>query len=149
MASGGRRVCDLSIWGTSPRYALTSLRLHPTVPVRGQEFESSPTIRPHGAAIEKGAPSLRYAHHARNRVGDREDRSNSDIDLMVISDGLGYAELFAGLEDSAKRLGRAVNPTLYSRQEFAKRVRDKQGFASRVLAQPKIWIVGSDNDLST
>ena len=82
-------------------------------------------------------------------VAKREDRSNSDIDLMVISDGLGYAELFAGLEDSAKRIGRAVNPTLYSQQEFARRVRDKQAFVSRVLAQPKIWIVGSDSDVST
>lgn len=78
-------------------------------------------------------------------VAKREDRSNSDIDLLVISDGLGYAELFAGLEDSAKRLGRAVNPTLFSQQEFARRVRDKQVFVRRVLAQPKIWIVGSDS----
>jgi len=80
-------------------------------------------------------------------VAKREDRSDGDLDLMVFGDSLAYADLFAGLEASGKRLGRAINPTLYSRQEFEKRARDKQAFLMRVLAQPRIWIVGSDRDL--
>ena len=80
-------------------------------------------------------------------VAKGEDRSDSDLDLMVLSDSLAYADLFAGLEASGKRFGRAINPTLYSRQEFEKRARDKQALLMRVLAQPKIWIVGSDRDL--
>jgi predicted nucleotidyltransferase len=82
-------------------------------------------------------------------VAKHEDRSGSDIDLMVISDTLAYGELFSGLEASAKRLGRTINPTLYSRQEFDKRMRAKQTFIVRVLAQPKIWIVGSEHDLAS
>ncbi len=81
-------------------------------------------------------------------VAKHEDRAGSDIDLMVVSDTLAYAELFAGLEPSAKHLGRAINPTLYSYREFAKRVRTKQAFRMRVLAQPKIWIVGGAHDLT-
>jgi predicted nucleotidyltransferase len=82
-------------------------------------------------------------------VAKREDRTRSDVDLMVISDSLAYAELFAGLEAAAKRLGRPINPTLYSQLEFRRRARDKQAFIVRVLAQPKIWIVGSDDDLAS
>jgi predicted nucleotidyltransferase len=82
-------------------------------------------------------------------VAKREDHGGSDIDLMVLSETVAYAELFAGLESSSRRLGRAINPTLYSRQEFGKRVRAKQAFIVRVLAQPKIWIVGSEHDLTS
>ena len=80
-------------------------------------------------------------------VAKREDRSGSDIDLMVISDSLAYAEVFAGLDAGAKQLGRAINPTLYSREEFVKRRRAKQAFLMRVLEQPKLWIVGGERDL--
>lgn len=80
-------------------------------------------------------------------VAKHSDRAGSDIDLMVLSDTLAYAELFAGLEPSAKRLGRTINPTLYSRREFESRIRKKQAFLVRVLAQPKVWIVGGLRDL--
>jgi hypothetical protein len=72
-----------------------------------------------------------------------------DIVLNTSGDTLAYGELFSGLEASAKRLGRTINPTLYSRQEFDKRMRAKQTFIVRVLAQPKIWIVGSEHDLAS
>lgn len=38
---------------------------------------------------------------------------------MVMSDDLTYADLFATLEEAAVRLGRPVNPTVYTRQELA------------------------------
>ena len=80
-------------------------------------------------------------------VAKRKDTAASDIDLMVVSDGLTYADVFAALEPVAAKLGRTVNPTVYSRREFAKRRRDGSAFVTRVLAQPKLWILGSENDL--
>lgn len=80
-------------------------------------------------------------------VAKNEDSGESDIDVMVISDSLAYADLFALLESASKRLGRTVNPTLYSKAEFARRVHKKNAFVTRLLAQPKIWIVGGDDDL--
>ena len=70
------------------------------------------------------------------------------LDLMVISDGLAYATLFAALEEAARRLGRPVNPTVYSGAEFAHRARKQNAFVMRVLAQPKIWVIGSADDLT-
>ncbi len=75
------------------------------------------------------------------------DTAASDIDLMVVSDTLGYADIFGGLEDAATRLGRKVNPTLYTRAELAKRVNQKNAFATRVLAQPKLWVIGTQEGL--
>ncbi len=81
-------------------------------------------------------------------VAKRQDTAASDIDLMLISDKLSYADVFAGLEEVGARLGRPVNPTLMTRKELAKRIADDNAFVTRVLAQPKLWLIGSDDDLA-
>ena len=80
-------------------------------------------------------------------VAKREDTASSDIDLMLISDNLAHPDLYAALEVVSKRLGRSVNPTLYTPQELAKRVKKKEAFATRVLAQPKLWLIGGEDVL--
>lgn len=80
-------------------------------------------------------------------VAKREDTAASDIDLMLISDDLAYSELYARLEHVSQRLGRTVNPTIYTPQELAKRVKRKDAFTMRVLAQPKVWIIAGDDAL--
>ena len=67
---------------------------------------------------------------------------------MVVSDSLSHADLFAVLEEATKRLGRTVNPTVYSRQELDKRVREDNAFIERVLAQPKLWVIGEEHGLT-
>jgi predicted nucleotidyltransferase len=81
-------------------------------------------------------------------VAKKKDTASSDIDLMLISDKLTYAEVFGTLEAVGAQLGRLVNPTVYTRKELAKRVADDNAFVKRVLAQPKIWLIGSDDDLA-
>ena len=81
-------------------------------------------------------------------VAKKQDTAKSDIDLMVVSDSLTYADLFAALEDSTNRLGRKVNPTVYSPQELAKRRKQGNAFVTRVLAQPKIWLIGAERDIT-
>ena len=66
----------------------------------------------------------------------------SDIDLMVVSDTLSYGDTFAALEAVGARLGRPVNPTLLSRRDLARRLEENSAFVTRVLAQPKIWLIG-------
>lgn len=80
-------------------------------------------------------------------VAKRSDTAASDIDLMVVSDSLTYADLYAAMEQATARLGREVNPTVYSRKEWAKRVKQKNAFVTRVMAQPKVWLIGAESDL--
>lgn len=80
-------------------------------------------------------------------VSKKQDTASSDIDLMVISDSLGYADVFSALEEAGTRLGRKLNPTLYTRAELVKRIKQRNAFATRVLAQAKIWIIGSQESL--
>lgn len=81
-------------------------------------------------------------------VAKRSDTAGSDIDLMVVSDSLNYADLFGALEEAATRLGRTVNPSIYSRQELARRIKQKNAFVTRVLAQPKVWLIGGEDELA-
>lgn len=80
-------------------------------------------------------------------VAKKQDTAASDIDLMVISDTISYAELYAVLEPVAARLGRAVNPTVYTRKQLAKRRQEGAAFIRRILAQSKIWLMGSNDVL--
>lgn len=81
-------------------------------------------------------------------VAKRRDTAASDIDVMLISDKLSYADVFAALEEAGSRLGRLVNPTLMTRKELAKRVAADNAFVARVLAQPKLWLIGGEDDLA-
>lgn len=81
-------------------------------------------------------------------VAKGQDTAASDIDVMVLSDEIAYGDLFAALEGVTARLGRAVNPTILTSQEFDKRVKGKETFLTRVLAQPKIWLIGGEDDLA-
>lgn len=81
-------------------------------------------------------------------VAKERDRSQSDIDLMVVSDSLTYGEVFGALERVTRSLGRQVNPTVYTSTEFSKRVRAKNAFVTRVLGQPKVWVIGSEHDVA-
>lgn len=81
-------------------------------------------------------------------VAKRSDTAGSDIDLMVVSDNLSYADLFSALEEAATRLGRTVNPSIYTRQELARRIKQKNAFVTRVLAQPKVWLIGGEDELA-
>jgi predicted nucleotidyltransferase len=80
-------------------------------------------------------------------VAKGEDTATSDIDLMVISDTLSYAQVFAALEVATQVLGRTVNPTVYSRSELQKRMKKDNAFITRVWQQPKLWIAGQGNEL--
>jgi predicted nucleotidyltransferase len=81
-------------------------------------------------------------------VAKRQDTAASDIDLMVLSDELSYGDVFAVLEEAGQRLGRTVNPTILTHPEFRKRMKRKDAFLTRVLAQPKIWLIGNEDDLA-
>ncbi len=82
-------------------------------------------------------------------VAKGQDTAASDIDLMVFSDTLTYADIFSALEETATQLGRPVNPTVYSRKELDKRIKKDNIFVKRVLSQPKLWVIGQESDLAT
>lgn len=80
-------------------------------------------------------------------VAKRSDTALSDIDLMVVSDTLSHQDIFTALTTASTRLGREINPTIFTPADLAAQIGEGSSFASRVLKQPKLWILGGEDDL--
>ena len=98
-------------------------------------------------ALSSLAPQI-VAAFVFGSIAKRKDTALSDIDVLVVSDKLRYPEIFSALEPLVEELGRPINPTVYSRKEWARRVREGNAFATRVMQQPKIWLFGNERDLA-
>lgn len=80
-------------------------------------------------------------------IAKQEDNAKSDIDLMIIGTGLTYADIFELLEKAESQLGRKINPTFYSTSEWLQKNKDGNNFVTKVLQHPKIFLIGSENEL--
>jgi predicted nucleotidyltransferase len=97
-------------------------------------------------ALEPLAPQIDAAF-VYGSVAKKQDSAASDIDLLVVSDDVTYADLFGLLEPLTVSLRRTVNPQVYTRRELAKRMSEGNSFVTRIMAQPKVWIYGSEDEL--
>jgi predicted nucleotidyltransferase len=98
------------------------------------------------AALKPLSSAIRVAF-VYGSVAKATDQAASDIDLMIISDSLTYGDVFGALERVTRTVGRKVNPTVYTAAEFSKRARTENAFVTRVLKQPKLWVIGSEDDV--
>ena len=80
-------------------------------------------------------------------VAKHQDTAASDIDLMIIADRVSYADLLMAVELATADLGRQVTTTILTRKELAQRIKDRSSFVTRMLAQPKIWLIGTEDDI--
>lgn len=77
-------------------------------------------------------------------IAKQTDTAQSDVDVLMVSDSLGYGDLFSALEDATHTLGRSINPAIYTSTDFAARLQADNAFVTRVVQQPKIWLIGQD-----
>jgi predicted nucleotidyltransferase len=80
-------------------------------------------------------------------VASGEEEAHSDVDLMVIGEA-GLRELSRRLAGVAETLGREVNPHAFNPAEFHKRREAGDHFITSVMTSPKIFVVGSEDDLT-
>jgi predicted nucleotidyltransferase len=72
--------------------------------------------------------------------------ARSDVDLLVLGD-VAYLALAAVLVEPEIALGRAVNPTVFSLDEWRARARDGSGFVRDVTSHPLIDLWGNRDEL--
>jgi len=80
-------------------------------------------------------------------VAKGTDTARSDIDLIVIGDELNYSELYDALLNVENSLGRKVSPTFLSSKDWRRKASDSSSFVSKINALPKIFVLGSEQDL--
>jgi predicted nucleotidyltransferase len=78
-------------------------------------------------------------------VAKQTDTARSDIDVMLVGDDLSLSQVLAALEPAEAQLGRKINPSCYSSQEFARRRAEPDSFVNRVLSQPTLLLMEDAN----
>jgi predicted nucleotidyltransferase len=96
------------------------------------------------AALAELAPRVAFVYGS---VARGSEHKASDVDLMIIGAPASYGTLLSALAPAERALGRPINPTQYTPEEFCKRYQERQHFLMRVLEQPKIFILGGDDDI--
>jgi predicted nucleotidyltransferase len=75
-------------------------------------------------------------------VARGEAHAGSDIDLLIVARRLTLEQVYSRIASAEKSLGRKINPTLYTPEEFRKQSRTSS-FLQKVLAGPLIPLIGN------
>ncbi|EJN21565.1 transcriptional regulator [Pseudomonas sp. WJP1] len=92
-------------------------------------------------ALQPFADQLDWAFVYGSIAKDQANAS-SDIDLMLIGKGLHYSEVMERLLPLEEQLGRTINPTLYTPEDWAAKIKAENSFVVRVAQQDKINLMG-------
>jgi predicted nucleotidyltransferase len=79
-------------------------------------------------------------------VARGEQQSNSDVDVMLVGN-LGFTDAARVLHPAQATLQREINPVVYTLDEFRRRAASDDSFIREVLSQPKLFVVGNENEL--
>jgi predicted nucleotidyltransferase len=74
------------------------------------------------------------------------ERPTSDVDLLVIGD-VTLSDLTPSLQRAEQALGRPLNTVLYSEQTLSEKLATRNHFLSAVLDKPKLFVVGTQDEL--
>jgi predicted nucleotidyltransferase len=72
---------------------------------------------------------------------------SSDVDVMIIGDA-DFGSVVDALHPAQKTLGREINPKIFSVREWTAKLKAKSAFTTDVLRKPKVFLVGSEDELA-
>jgi predicted nucleotidyltransferase len=109
--------------------------------LRGLLLKTVGLVNPLRAALTPFAEQLRFAI-VYGSIAKGTERASSDIDILIVGDGLRLEDVFEAFQPVERQLGRRIHPTLYSGREFDQRLRDENPFLTKVLAGEHIKLIG-------
>ncbi len=115
--------------------------------LHGLIFKTVGLVEPLRRALEPLAADIEAAF-VYGSIAKGTDSAASDIDLLVVSNRLGYPGLFGCLQDVEASLGRSISLNVMKPGEWRAKRDGKGTFAARVAAQPRLFVVGTDDDLA-
>ena len=74
------------------------------------------------------------------------EAAGSDVDVLLIG-SLGFGDAVKLLYPAQATLSREINPKVFSTDEWRAQLKAKNPFIRQVLIQPKIFLIGSDDEL--
>jgi predicted nucleotidyltransferase len=79
-------------------------------------------------------------------VARATETSHSDVDLLLIGNAT-FGQVVNALYDAQTTLGREINPKVMTRQEWQEKRTQGNVFMTELLNKPKVFVVGTANDL--
>ena len=79
-------------------------------------------------------------------VAKQTDTARSDIDVMLVGTDLLLSQVLARLEPTEALLGRKINPSCYTPDEFERRRAEPDSFVNRILSQPVLPLIGDAHE---
>lgn len=79
-------------------------------------------------------------------VAQGKEKPTSDIDLLVVG-SVSFEDVVEACHVARERLGRGVNPVVMGKDALRTKRRARDRFISRVLKEPKIFIIGDASEL--
>jgi len=75
------------------------------------------------------------------------ETSGSDVDVLIVGDvSLGaVVDVFFPIQT---RIGREINPKVFSQREWRAKVKAKDVFATEILRKPKMFLIGDRDELA-
>jgi predicted nucleotidyltransferase len=95
-------------------------------------------LRPHTGSID-----VAFVYGS---VAKGQDRSGSDIDLMIVGQ-VTLSDISEALSRAEDQLGRPINATILPPRELARKFAAKSHFLRSVLASEKIFVLGTADEL--
>jgi predicted nucleotidyltransferase len=75
------------------------------------------------------------------------ERAESDVDLMIVGTA-GHRDLASALRSAGERIGREINPHFFGPDELKRRLKARDHFLTDVIAKPKLFIIGDENEFN-
>ena len=79
-------------------------------------------------------------------IAQGKERITSDIDVMVIGDA-SFQSIVPVFHPTQETVGREVNPIVMTVSEFSGKFLQGDRFVSRIVKEPKIFLIGGSDDL--
>jgi predicted nucleotidyltransferase len=134
-----RRVGNLRLWRmdqSSPLYAAVR-----------EVFTRTRGIPAVLARVLAGDPAVELAFLFGSFVTAQDDPT-SDIDLFLFARArLKWQRLSESIAEVGRQLGRELRPVIWSATDLRHPTAAQEAFLSNVIAAPKIWLVGREDDL--
>jgi predicted nucleotidyltransferase len=79
-------------------------------------------------------------------VAKGEERAISDVDVCVVGTA-SFTDVVMALADMHQKLGREINPVVISREQFIAKLAAGEQFTTRIMNEPKLFLIGDEHDL--
>ncbi|MGH8469888.1 MAG: MarR family transcriptional regulator [Gammaproteobacteria bacterium] len=80
-------------------------------------------------------------------IASGQETGRSDVDVMALGRA-GFADVVRALAPTQVTLRREVNAVVMTAQDFVRKHHRRDGFVASVLREPKLWLIGNDDDLA-